>query len=57
MLKHYVNWHIDKGHDVEVVATGAQVGHSVQWNNEFNGNLIVDHFVTRIDRETGFLKE
>ncbi len=55
MLKHYVNWHIDKGHDVEVV-TGAQVGHSVQWNNEFNGNLIVDHFVTRIDRETGFLK-
>lgn len=55
MLKHYVNWHIDKGHNVEVV-TGAQEDHINQWNKEFNGKLLVNHFLTRIDRETSFLK-
>tara|TARA_B100000965_G_scaffold28210_1_gene20893 strand:+ start:2183 stop:3346 length:1164 start_codon:yes stop_codon:yes gene_type:complete len=55
MLKHYANWHINKGHSVEVV-TGAQAGHINQWNKEFDGNLTIEHFLTKVDRESSFLK-
>ena len=55
MLKHYANWHIEKGHAVEVI-TGAQADHINQWDKEFNGKLLVNHFLTSIDRKNSFLK-
>lgn len=54
MLKDYVNWHLGKGHEVDIVF-GSQDDYSDLWKEQFKSKLNFHYFISDIDRKLSFL--